>query len=174
MLLEEAISLINNANIDQGQPATWADLGCGSGMFTRALSSTLPANSTIIAVDNMRPDKQIVSVAENVTIHFQQGNFEKDNLQLPLLNGILMANSLHYIADKNRLLHHLKTYLQPEASFIIVEYDTTQRNHWVPYPINKIQLQQLFREIGFINCSMLGQRPSLYQQGDLYACQFSR
>lgn len=36
MTLEEAVTLIKNNNINSGTKSVWADLGCGSGLFTYA------------------------------------------------------------------------------------------------------------------------------------------
>ena len=68
MLLKEAISLIDKAIVNQGQPASWADLGCGSGMFTRALSALLEDGSNIFAIDQLPNNPQIHSVKNTVTI----------------------------------------------------------------------------------------------------------
>lgn len=174
ILLKEAISLIDKAIVNQGQPASWADLGCGSGMFTGALSALLEDGSNIFAIDQLPHNPQIHSAKNTVTIEYIAANFEKELLSLNLLDGILMANSLHYVSDKKLLLTKLKTYLQPHATFIIVEYDTSHANQWVPYPINKQQLRKLFIEAGFGNCQILGERPSLYGKGNMYACQFSQ
>ena len=47
MQLTEAIKLIQHKGILQTEPQTWADLGCGAGLFTQALASLLHENSTI-------------------------------------------------------------------------------------------------------------------------------
>ena len=72
------------------QAQRWADLDCGSGTFTRALASLLPAGSKVIAVDK---------VFQNLP-DFINANFTTDDLQLGHLDGILMANSLHGVKDK--------------------------------------------------------------------------
>lgn len=171
MQLSDAITLIQSAAI-QEKPAGWADLGCGSGTFTRALASLLPVDSHIYAVDKTRQQIQPVP-QKNVSIHFYKADFSKDLLPFSSLNGILMANALHYVRDKMPLLKKLKKNLLPDGLFLIVEYDITQANPWVPYPINFTQLQQLFLDAGFTNCKKLGERPSVYQNGNLYACQAS-
>ena len=51
MELGEAISLIQTDEIIQDKQTTWADLGCGSGLFTRALAGLLYTGSTIYAID---------------------------------------------------------------------------------------------------------------------------
>ena len=169
MQISDAIRLIQSAAIKE-KPASWVDLGCGNGVFTKALASLLPAGSHIHAVDKTR---QHIQPVPEKTIHFHLADFSKDPLPFSSVDGILMANALHYVKDKLPLLEQLKKKLLPDATFIIVEYDITQANHWVPYPINYIRMQQLFLDAGFSSCKKLGERPSVYQRGNLYACQAS-
>jgi hypothetical protein len=51
MELREAISLIQTGEIIQDKQTTWADLGCGSGLFTRALAGMLYSDSIVYAID---------------------------------------------------------------------------------------------------------------------------
>ena len=53
MQLSEAIELIQKINIPGNKPQVWADLGCGDGLFTRALATLLPEGSIIHAVDKV-------------------------------------------------------------------------------------------------------------------------
>jgi hypothetical protein len=97
-------------------------------------------------------------------------DFEKDNIDLHDLDGILMANSLHYIKDKTALLKKLRTYLQPQAPMIIVEYDTDQPvSTWVPYPLSFKSLTSLFTNAGYPHIQKLGERPSAYGRANIYA-----
>ena len=69
MELENAIQLITKGVESNGQPQVWADLGAGSGLFSRALSSILPDKSIIHAVDkNYKTAQQIKSQKESNTI----------------------------------------------------------------------------------------------------------
>lgn len=51
----DAIKLIEKG-ITGDELQLWADLGCGSGTFTRALASLLPVGSKVLAVDKERQD----------------------------------------------------------------------------------------------------------------------
>ncbi len=172
MTLNEAVQLIEKAAINPREAGTWADLGCGSGVFTRALASLLPAGSLIYAVDQKRHAFNPPAGSE-VTIEMVQADFEKEQLNLPQLDGILMANALHYVADKPAFLEDIQSQLKTNGAMIIVEYDTTRANPWVPYPITFIALIELLRASGFGNIHKIGERPSVYQ-GQMYACFASR
>ena len=63
MQLQDAISLIQNKNINSETKSIWADLGCGPGLFTYALASILKEGSTVYAVD-----KNISSFKKNDSI----------------------------------------------------------------------------------------------------------
>jgi SAM-dependent methyltransferase len=155
----------------------WADLGCGSGIFTTALAHLLPAGSIVYGVDTHPTVRQ-----QSIAIDWQQpgpGNparptsimpitadFVKDPLDLPLLDGILMANSLHYVKDKRALIQNLRSYMHPHAPFLIVEYDMDKPvATWVPYPISYDELTRLFSGHPI---QKLGQRPSTFGRANLY------
>ena len=156
----DAISLISKG-INTRQQQCWADLGCGNGTFTEALFNLLPTGSSIEAVDLQ---KQHFSIPVN----FTRANFETDDLTLPPLDGILMANSLHYINDKKKLIHKLEGYFAKNSNFLIVEYDTHIANQWVPYPISFENLTTFFTELGYNNITKLGELPSIYNHAKLY------
>jgi len=151
MKAADAIKLIENG-IFEKEPQRWADLGCGTGTFTLALKSLLPADSKVIAVDKERqnlPD-------------FIQADFINDELVLGPVYGILMANSLHYVKDKPKLIKKLDS-----PKILIVEYDTTRANSWVPYPINFKNLEQLSANLGY-QITKLAEHPSRFG-GTLYS-----
>ncbi len=51
MQLTEAKDLIRCDALEGPAAAVWADLGCGSGLFSYALPALLPAGSTVYAID---------------------------------------------------------------------------------------------------------------------------
>src|SRR5690349_2301846 len=110
MELTTAIQLINNEHIDKRQTSQWADLGAGQGLFTQALSTLLAPGSKIYAVDRI---VQKIKSSNNILIEFLQADFVNDDLKLPMLNGILMANALHFVRDKPKFIQRLKKYLSP-------------------------------------------------------------
>jgi ubiquinone/menaquinone biosynthesis C-methylase UbiE len=168
MKLHEAIKLIEFENEFSSGKQVWADLGCGPGTFSLALANLLPEGSTIYAIDKNKSSlSKIPDQYENVSIIKQQGNFENS---LPSnLDGILMANSLHYVKDQKSFIMNAQKHLKNKGMFLIVEYDTDVSNTWVPYPINFNSLRRLFEELKFIQLKKLREHPSLYRMENIYS-----
>lgn len=170
MQLEDAIRLIKNEKLMLPNPQTWADLGSGTGTFTRALAHLLAPNSTIYTMDKDKAAlNQIPPGIKEVYIEKLVGDFVRDALSLPPLDGILMANSLHYVKDKVALINKLRLCLHEQGCFIIIEYDTDQSNPWVPYPIKFDALLALFNAVGYYSIEKVGEHPSIYRSANIYA-----
>lgn len=171
MELNTAIKLLDNPYLDKGIPGTWADLGCGSGLFTKALATLLADGSTIYAIDQtdtFRADNMVSKSKTNII--FRKQDIEKQELNLAALDGILMANALHYIKDKDSFLEKLKRILKPEGAFLLVEYDTDiPVPHWVPFPVSFNAATQLFKRAGYKKIEKLRSQASLYQHSNLYS-----
>lgn len=162
----DAIALISKG-FTAGSAQRWADLGCGGGTFTGALFHLLPAASEIWAID-----RQIQHL--DIPVNFTMANFETDDLKLAGLDGILMANSLHYIRDKKKLIAKLGAYFSGSPAFLIVEYDTDSANPWVPYPLSFPSLDTLFTALGYNQITKLAERPSAYNRAKIYAALIQR
>ncbi len=158
---EDAISLIEKA-VSRNEPEVWADLGCGSGTFTKALNSLLPTGSHIIAVDREKQQLDLPNV------DLLRANFERDDLKLSGLDGILMANAIHYVAEKTALIRKLEPMFIGSPRFIMIEYDTDSANPWVPFPVTFKQLQTLFGTLGYHKIVKVSECPSAYRSGNMY------
>jgi SAM-dependent methyltransferase len=175
MQVGDAVALLAPAGFDMKAPATWADLGCGTGLFTRALADLLAPGSTVHATDHDASALTRVPTARNqVRIRTHHADFVTESLPFGELDGVLMANSLHYVEEPVRLIERLATRLRPRHRFLIVEYDTDRPNRWVPYPISRQSLGVVFASAGYESVVTLGTRPSVYQRADLYAAHVTR
>lgn len=163
MLFKDALNLIKPA-VPTG--ARWADLGCGSGLFTRALATLLADGGTIDAID-AAPQSQIISPNPAVVIQFRQEDFTAAPPRD--MDGVLMANSLHFVADKPNFLKALGA-----RQVIVVEYDTTLANPYVPFPVSWVQLESLLKEAGLTDVRRLGDRPSAFGKVNMYAAAAHR
>jgi ubiquinone/menaquinone biosynthesis C-methylase UbiE len=165
----QALALIDNPLLRRlPQPTRWADLGCGSGLFTLTLAGLLQPGSIIYAVDR-HPAIEQQMTTNQVSIQPQKNDFVKKDLGLRDLDGILMANSLHYVNDKPALLKTLRPLLRPTHFFLIVEYDRTQPVPiWVPHPLGFEALESMFHTAGYQSITRLGQMPSAFGGSNLY------
>jgi SAM-dependent methyltransferase len=166
----DAIALIRGAV--EGRSGAWADLGAGTGTFTRALAELLGPHSTIYAVDKDRAAydelKSIARELKNVVpVHadFTQ-QFETSELRTRL-DGMLFANALHFVKDNGEVLGRLASALRPGGRIVIVEYDRREASRWVPYPIPRTRLPSLAARAGLPTPRIVASRPSDYQ-GELY------
>ena len=150
----------------------WADLGSGSGAFTLALADLLGASGHIHSVDKDRralgeQEQAMHSLFPSVTGEFLVADFTC-SLALPPLDGIVMANSLHYIRDKGALLQRIHAYLKPGGRLLLVEYNVDRGNLWVPYPLSYPTWEGLARQNGFSHTQLLEKVPSRFL-GEIYS-----
>jgi SAM-dependent methyltransferase len=179
MTHRDATTLIDNAALRNliastqqahtGKPARWADLGCGSGTFTLALAHYLPAGSTIDAID-LHPSIRPQTTSTGITIITRSADFVNDELTLQDLDGILMANALHYVRDKPQFLQTLRAALRPGGALLLIEYDTDiPLARWVPYPLSFAAASRLFTPPDWSPPQKLGERPSAFGRSNLYS-----
>lgn len=166
MKITEAQALIQEAFAVQQHTARWADLGCGGGIFTYALANCLASGSQITAIDKQTP---VLHSINNVDIQCVQADMEHLTLLPGELDGIVMANSFHYIKDKGKLVQRLKPFLKAGGLFLIVEYDTFRANRWVPYLLPFETLQLLLETNGFTCIEKIGERSSVFGPQKMYA-----
>lgn len=170
MELREAIQLIKSDHLSQSTASLWADLGCGSGIFTTALSHYLQPGSKVYAVDKNPPVAIPVQPATNINVEILQLDFVKDDWPFQKLDGILMGNAFHYVKDKISFIQKLQNYLKPNGCLLVVEYDTERAVPvWVPYPINFVSLRRLFQDEGYTHIEKLNEKTSIYGNANLYA-----
>lgn len=173
MDVNDAVELIRDA-VGNGT-GTWADLGAGTGTFTRALARLLDAGSTIYAVDadsssiaTMRAwaaktTARVIPVKADFTQPLQLPGFES-----ALLDGILLANALHFVRDAESVLQQLTQRVRAGGRVVVVEYDRRAPSRWVPYPIHASEWPRLAASAGLADAAVTATRPSAYS-GVLYA-----
>jgi SAM-dependent methyltransferase len=166
MKVAEATALICTPLIEWARPQSWCDLGSGKGTFTIALAQLLTPGSTIYAIDfDQRALEGIPDQHDGVEIRKIVGDLQSSTLRLPSVDGILMANTLHFIPDQQVFLRKL---LSVADRCLIVEYERSRPNRWGPYPVGFERLRQLFSEAGVDRVEKLSTRPSLFG-GTMYS-----
>ena len=174
MIEEDAVALLGGQPVGGKGPATWADLGCGDGTFTLALARLLPTGSVIHAMDRSASAlRHIPREHAGISIITHAGDFTNPPWPFDALDGVLLANSLHYVGDQLAFIRACAPAMNHPHSFLIVEYDTDRANRWVPYPLSRTALGRLFNDAGFSSVALLGSRPSRYQRAEMYSALIS-
>jgi SAM-dependent methyltransferase len=158
---------------------TWADIGAGSGAFTLALADLLGPGATIVAVDRdaaaLRTNTDAVaSRFPGVRLTPIVADFTS-RLDLPPLDGLVAANSLHYVArdEQPEAIRRLAGHLRPGGTFIVVEYDADRGNPWVPHPWSAGRWPSLAEAAGLVEPGFLHRVPSRFL-GGIYAASARR
>jgi SAM-dependent methyltransferase len=167
------------ANDVEGRARAWADIGAGSGAFTRALADLLGPGATIVAVD-----RDPVALAENerltraafpsVGLSTLVADFEL-GLDLGPLDGLVAANSLHFVPRDRQaaVVRRLAGLLRPGGTFLVVEYDTERGNQWVPFPFTAPGWARIATEAGLVDPKSLARVPSGWL-GGIYSASARR
>jgi ubiquinone/menaquinone biosynthesis C-methylase UbiE len=170
MELQNAIELIKSAAaVYSVGISKWADLGCGDGLFTAALSSLLHEGSTIYAVDRNKRALSKVKSVDGVALEKIEADFIYDELPFSNLDGVLMANSLHFVKNKTAFILKAQGWLNKKSRILLIEYDMDKSNPWVPYPISFHSAENLFKNLGYKTIKKLAELPSLYNRANIYS-----
>lgn len=149
----------------------WADIGAGEGVFTLALADVLGPGARIVAVD--RDAVALRANAEAIAARFPEvelttlvADFTTE-LALPPLDGLIAANSLHFVPRDQQaaVIRSLALHLRPGAPFIVVEYDADRGNPWVPHPFRAATFARLAADAGLVDTTPLASVPSRFLGG---------
>jgi ubiquinone/menaquinone biosynthesis C-methylase UbiE len=149
-----------------GSGGVWADLGAGAGAFTLALAELIGPTGEIHAVDRdanaLRANGRAMRARfPQARVRYQAADFTLP-LALPLLDGIVMANALHFQRDQDAVVRSLRGHLRPGGRLLIVEYNIERTNFAVPYPVPYARWERLAGDAGFEHTELLARRPSRF------------
>jgi SAM-dependent methyltransferase len=161
----------------EGVGPSWADLGSGGGAFTLALADLLGHGGRIVSVDR---DANVLRAQASelrrrfpeVALEARVADFEHP-LGLIDLDGVVMANSLHFVRDQLAVLGLVRGYLRDGGRLVLVEYDADHGNPWVPHPISWRRLPALLESAGFRDARRLASVPSRFL-GSIYSAAAAR
>lgn len=150
----------------EGDGRSWADFGSGTGAFTLALADVLGPAASIVSVDRdasaLRQQTRLLAERfPAVPVTPIEADFTRP-LDLPPLDGIVMANALHFQRDWLRTLALVRGYLRPGGRLVLVEYDTDHGNPWVPHPLSFATWRTVADEAGFDGTRLLARVPSRF------------
>lgn len=166
MTHEEAKRFLAPLEINKGE--IWADLGAGSGTFTRVLAEQVGQVGQVHAIDRHKGSLEQQALLKGdlpIALHHQDFS---NGLHLQNLDGILLANSLHYIRRQQYVLgKHLKL-LKPMGKLIVLEYDRRLANPWIPFPVSREKLTELAKALKLPEPIVVNEKASRYGNGTLY------
>jgi ubiquinone/menaquinone biosynthesis C-methylase UbiE len=173
---QDHVALIRDgvAGLEDG---AWADVGSGTGAFTLALADLLAPSGSIVSVDRdagalAEQRERMRATFPTTSVGYVTADFTGTRV-LPPLDGMVMANSLHFVREKEPVLRRLLGFLRPGGRFILVEYDTDRGNPYVPHPLSYRTWEGLASSVGLIDTRLLGRVPSRFL-GAIYSAVGSR
>ena len=167
----DAIDLLRPA-VAATPDARWADLGAGTGTFTRALAAILGPDAHLYAVDaDARALRSIGAWAERTpdapAVRILPGDFTR-RLPLPVLDGVVTANALHFVRDQPAAVALAASYLRPGGRLVVIEYQDRPASRWVPHPVSSARFAELAADAGLSPPRVVAKRPSALG-GEMYA-----
>ena len=155
-----------------GAGPRWLELGAGEGAFTLALTDLLGPTARITALD--RDQAALRRLADEANRRFLgralttlRADF-RDTLPAGPFDGVLAANSLHFVADPAAVLGQVRDGLVRGGRLIVVEYDADLGNPWVPHPFSMARFPAIAAAAGFSEPVEIGKVPSRFL-GAIYA-----
>ena len=152
----------------------WAEFGSGSGAFTFALAELIGPEGAIYSVDKNQAalcdqanSFQKRSTDHQPIIHYLNKDYVQP-IALPVLNGVVMANTLHFHEHKAAILMLINNYLVPNGHMILVEYNSDLGSTWVPHPLSLHSWRLLAEKVGFVGTRLLERVPSSFM-GEIYS-----
>jgi SAM-dependent methyltransferase len=150
----------------EGAGPRWLELGAGEGAFTLALADLLGAGGDILAMDRdgralERAEDEVGRRFPTVAVRTHHGDF-RDLLPVGPFDGVLAANSLHFVTDPVEVLWRVRQVLRPGGCLVVVEYDADRGNPWVPHPFSSGRFPGLAEAAGFVAAREIGRVPSRF------------
>ena len=160
-----------------GAGPRWLELGAGEGAFTLALADLLGAGGEIVAVD--RNASALRRVTAELPRRFPTTRLDavvadfRDELPTGPFDGMLAANSLHFVTDPASVLRRAAEFVRPGGRVVVVEYDADRGNPWVPHPISAHRFPAIAADAGLQNVQEIGRVPSRFL-GAIYSAVAER
>jgi hypothetical protein len=101
-------------------------------------------------------------------------DFTKPIAKLPELDGLLVANALHFVRNQSAVIAQLASYLKNGGSFVVVEYAVKLPRGFIPNPLPYEKFERLATETGLVNIHQIGSRTSPTNSMTMYAAHATK
>lgn len=161
----------------EGAGQRWLELGSGEGAFTLALADLLGPGGEIVALD--RDARALRNLEAEMILRFPATHLVtttadfREPLPTGPFDGVLAANSLHFVADPIDVLGRARAVLRSGGRLVVVEYDADRGNPWVPHPFSAARFPDLAATAGFRAAREIARVPSRFL-GAIYAASAER
>ena len=149
-----------------GAGPRWLEIGAGSGAFTLALADLLGPAGSILASD--RDPRALAAAGAAVRHRFPETQIETrafdytDAIPYGPFDGVLAANTLHFVKDRDTTLRAIRFSLAPGGRLVVVEYDTDHGNPFVPHPFSFKTWRREATRAGYEEPRRIGRVPSRF------------
>lgn len=161
-----------------GRGGVWADCGSGAGNFAWALAELIGRTGVIHTLDRdggavASQHTRIRRDPPGAQILPRQADITRP-LDLPLLDGLLMANVLHFVRRQEATFGRLLGHLRPGGCVIVVEYEQSFPLPWVPFPVPLRRFLALAETGALLDGRQVGLRRSPSSGRPMYAAAASK
>lgn len=147
---------------------TFADIGCGTGLFTVSAAKICSEDVKIYAIDVCEEmlseveKRAFESGYHNIqTVKSDEYDFKLDDESVDF---VLICTVLHEIDDKARFLREAARICRPDGTVAIIEFNETQTLFGPPlsHRLSRSQVKNLIADAGFINDSEMDISEAFY------------
>lgn len=150
-----------------------ADIGAGSGLFSRPLAKAVAPAGKVLAVDiqqdlldhiNQRDKEENIGNIQTVLGEYDDPKLPERNVDLAFINDVL-----HHIQHRAAYLKALGTYIKPSGRIAIIEMDKsdpkTPHSNQPELLVAREELQQWMSDAGF---KLVQEHPDLFPGTKLF------
>jgi ubiquinone/menaquinone biosynthesis C-methylase UbiE len=142
--------VVETLNLAKGMKV--ADIGAGSGLFTRPIAQAVAPNGVAYAVDI---DQGLLDIVTQRAAEASIGNIKTilaapDDPKLPEpVDVVLICDTLHHIANQGPYLKTLARYLKPGGRVAVIDFSDTWPEGHEPMRYTEAQLDGWMIAAGF-------------------------